>query len=886
MTVFTQAFNLSDNVKYMNFKIDTTPSGGGNATERTSLQDRKDLMHKIQEFITTEWDNQQIPTNNTLGWQRIDGADSAGAILHNSDGVYNNKTGDAVYGFLRSKCYDYSTTGHWKYVRLKLFERNEDSCFGATDTGQRYKSSPSVLVLRYDLYADWPGITNEDSAAVIDSINGGSNVAEADGYPGTDLNAGQRNGILYGTENAPIGFDAAYNSALGMASTNWSHPPSGYNTWKYVYVGDRNGNSGMAGYSHPISKDTASSLNTTTVSYMNNTTAEFIPGGKKGNGLAYHFFPEFFGVNGFGDSDLSEKVSYGELKLIIDGNGTLWGFGDQDRTGTGGVDSASGSSGYKGVNASGADARYLAIFSTQHQDDNPEKNDEYSTILFAGEYKKEFGEPVNTGYIHNGIKLNAHNFLMNNGVATPPNFMQAHTTNWGYNTRFTTAGPQGVGNSSSFQQNFNAITNIGDHTGALTNYSAISNKSADDATNNTGNYQGLAQFNNSTGNTNVNNVSDAEGTGHAFMGDEVWSDAQYGYGSTQNRSRSIGSTHRYSRGDNSWKSRNLGNTAKSNTVTNVHGPGSYAGQYGSQYPWLGYDGAQFCLTEYPTRTDAVASSLTGDINTRESIQRYNNYTAPSSGREHLSATRLHMGYLGYVGHESKYKAFSLNELFFGARHNMFGDDGFDRFGQLSEDIPGDPARQGTIATLGAGLPLVADYYDSAASNLTIDSDAQQREWVQEFHPIPMSDSTYSVYEPVLSVGLTRALHMNRIKSEYSTFHSGTVSDAVGAQYGPFDYSNLVSYYAQSNANQPTGNVNLGEKGTPGGINKKKSAFAMLGRTYGIKIFGPYRHDKYNFLDAVSIQIDDDEFYAVNPNNPVDHWVVPMNHDQCAFLLKK
>ena len=67
MTVFTQAFNLSDNVKYLNFKIDTTPSGGGNATQKTTLTDRKEFMHKLQEFITTDIDNQQIPINKTLG---------------------------------------------------------------------------------------------------------------------------------------------------------------------------------------------------------------------------------------------------------------------------------------------------------------------------------------------------------------------------------------------------------------------------------------------------------------------------------------------------------------------------------------------------------------------------------------------------------------------------------------------------------------------------------------------------------------------------------------------------------------------------------------------------------------------------------------------------
>ena len=77
-----------------------------------------------------------------------------------------------------------------------------------------------------------------------------------------------------------------------------------------------------------------------------------------------------------------------------------------------------------------------------------------------------------------------------------------------------------------------------------------------------------------------------------------------------------------------------------------------------------------------------------------------------------------------------------------------------------------------------------------------------------------------------------------------------------------------------------------EAGNPGGTDKKLSAFAMLGRTYGLKIFGPYRHNKYNFLDAVSIQTDDDGFYAVNPTNSVEHWVVPMNHTQGCTVVEE
>ena len=120
MTVFTQSFNLSDNVKYLNYKVDTTPTGGGNQTGATTEADRKELMHRLQEFITTDRDNQQVPTNKTLGWQRIDGADSAGAILTNTDNIDPlNDSSSAVYGFIRAKSYDYDN--HEQGVRISRY---------------------------------------------------------------------------------------------------------------------------------------------------------------------------------------------------------------------------------------------------------------------------------------------------------------------------------------------------------------------------------------------------------------------------------------------------------------------------------------------------------------------------------------------------------------------------------------------------------------------------------------------------------------------------------------------------------------------------------------------------------------------------------------------
>ena len=872
MTVFTQVFNLSNNVKYMNYKIDTTPAGGGNALEFTKSVDRKEFMHRFLEMITTDRDNQQVPTNKTLGWQRIDGADSAGAILEDTTNVDPlNDSSSAVYGFIRAKTYDYSTSGHWKYVRFKLFERHEDSLgINQIDqtNGARYLSGDRVLVLRYDTYADF-GVTAEDSAAVVDSINAGVNPAEADGYGSTDLDAGLKRGKTYATQNTHQGYTAAYNSSNRLVNDDMSVADNTGNNntlrwkksiWSNSVPGYNNYNAANQSRFYPWS-DT---YNQTT--WSNNTNIGHWPMEieRKGYGLGYNFHPLYYGVNGFGDSDLSPKNSYGELKIILDGNGTMWGFGDQDRTGSN-TDSASGTNGFKGVNATGADARYLAIFNTQHQDDNPEKTGPYNTILFAGEYKKEFGEPVSTGYLHNGIKLNAHNFLMNNGLATPPNFKWRESAYWDNNAsnRSANSGPVSQYYSHSFQTNFTANTN--------------NNVAVDDAA---GQYSNTGITGGDNANTQsaylTNSTNQTFASGNDLMG--------IGHQHAMNRSSSMGHA-----GDPEmyWRGRTIGNNTDVNSNTNTYGGSTpHGGTAASQrYNWLGFDGSQFCLTEYPQRT---TTTLTGTINTRESIQEYDNYTTAASGRSNLSATRLHMGYLGYVGHLNSTTCYSLNELFFGSKHGLFGDKADHHLGALSSYLPGQPSIVGRMAGMGSSIPLVSDFADSPGGN-SPDTINNEREFVQEFHPIANSQTQYSVYEPILSVG---TLKMNggglqsvqnhedmNINSNNNVFNISDISNSGSTGY-------LIRYGGSQGDNYLTGNMNAGEAGTPGGTAKKRSAFALLGRTFGLKLFGPYRHDKYNFLDAVSVQLDNDGFYAVNPNNAVDHWIVPANTDQVSFLFKK
>lgn len=872
MAVFTQVFNLSDNVKYMNYKVDTTPIGGGNTTQVTKRSDRREFMHRFLEMITTDRDNQQIPTNKTLGWQRIDGADSAGAIWEDSNGIdILNDSSTAAYGFIRAKTYDHSVSGHWKYVRFKLFERDENTlAINQLDqiNGPRYLSAGRVLVMRYDTYADF-GVTAEDSAAVVDSINAGINSAEADGYGSTDLDAGTKRGEAYATANTHQGWTAAYNSSSRLVNQDmsitgnntahplywkrsiWSNSVPGYNNY------DPNNQSLFYPYAPVINQNT----------WTNSTSIGHWPMEieRKGYGLGYNFHPLYYGVNGFGDSDLSIKNSYGELKILLDGNGTLWGFGDQDRTGSN-IDSASGTNGFKGVNATGADARYLAIFNTQHQDDNPEKIGPYNTILFAGEYKKEFGEAVDSGYLHNGIKFNAHNLLMSNGLATPPNFKWRESANWTTATanQHANSAPASVYFGHSFSTNFSNGTNT--------------NVAADDPAGYNNNHGLFGQGDNQNTQTayQTNNTTQTTASGNDLMG--------HGYQHAMNRSSSMGhedDPEMY------WRGRTIGNNTDVNSNTNTYGGSTPHGSIAREqrYNWLGFDGAQFCLTEYPQRT---INTLTGDINTRESVQEYDNYTTPASGRSNLSATRMHMGYLGYVGHLNSTTCYSLNELFTGSRHGLFGDRADQYLGALSSYYPGQPSIPGRVAGMGTSIPLVSELVDSSTGN-PADSINNQREFVKEFHPIANDQTQYSVYEPILSVG---TLKMNGGGIETAQGHNTMsingnnntffVSDLGGNSTQGY----LIRYRGTQTNNYLTGNMNAGEAGTPGGTAKKRSAFALLGRTFGLKLFGPYKHDKYNFLDAVSVQSDNEGFYAVNPNNAVDHWVVPANTDQVSFLFKK
>ena len=81
-------------------------------------------------------------------------------------------------------------------------------------------------------------------------------------------------------------------------------------------------------------------------------------------------------------------------------------------------------------------------------------------------------------------------------------------------------------------------------------------------------------------------------------------------------------------------------------------------------------------------------------------------------------------------------------------------------------------------------------------------------------------------------------------------------------------------------------VNEGNLVMISGVNVGFVDKVLLNQNYPILKMKIKKNISISDDSSVSIQTDDDGFYAVNPTNSVEHWVVPMNHTQAALLLKK
>lgn len=62
-------------------------------------------------------------------------------------------------------------------------------------------------------------------------------------------------------------------------------------------------------------------------------------------------------------------------------------------------------------------------------------------------------------------------------------------------------------------------------------------------------------------------------------------------------------------------------------------------------------------------------------------------------------------------------------------------------------------------------------------------------------------------------------------------------------------------------------------------------FSILGRIFGLKIFGPYDTNKYSFLDSITIPCDAEGYYQEDGTNR-EFWFIPHEGNNISFLMPK
>jgi hypothetical protein len=233
----------------------------------------------------------------------------------------------------------------------------------------------------------------------------------------------------------------------------------------------------------------------------------------------------------------------------------------------------------------------------------------------------------------------------------------------------------------------------------------------------------------------------------------------------------------------------------------------------------GAPSSQFCLTEAPAISTTTLNSNTQTFP-----------TAPPVSCGFGFATRMLMGYMGYIGHISETFKISAYSHFIGAYNSIgYASNRYTTIFSGVESVPGnDPENPASSDSPGLFSMFGANRYTLINSSST-----------QEFSP---SSSTlqYTIFEPTLSCGTTNGLSNIR---RYGT----STADR-------FNYSG------------------------------PQYKFSMLGRMYDLKLFGPFTAEKYTFLDSMTIPCNSEGFYEEGGVDK-DFWVLPTGNHM-AFLMPK
>lgn len=247
----------------------------------------------------------------------------------------------------------------------------------------------------------------------------------------------------------------------------------------------------------------------------------------------------------------------------------------------------------------------------------------------------------------------------------------------------------------------------------------------------------------------------------------------------------------------------------------------------AQISQRGKSGPQFVLTEYPTHTNGVTGRSFGRGIEGMPEAWNNSYTG--WGNQRLG-TRLHMGWLGWVGHHGP-MSYSLSS--YGAQYGNAGSNGSDLMVSKAHNthfFDGTDYTQGTYES-----------WDGWLDGKTLDSNSE----------------AFAIYEPSISVGTTGRMRGNNT--------SGTAN----VQSGRYYYTYVTYSYARASAYYSGTAVKFSVFG------KMKSVKMTLGLT-----------DNYlGFLDAATIPIDGNGNFSSGGTN-TDHWAIPLNDAANIVLWMK
>jgi hypothetical protein len=301
--------------------------------------------------------------------------------------------------------------------------------------------------------------------------------------------------------------------------------------------------------------------------------------------------------------------------------------------------------------------------------------------------------------------------------------------------------------------------------------------------------------------------------GISFNGRELCDHAGANRGSTpQHAQMTNGYSYGFYRID-SWNSNQRGGSKAIDDGDMSTSQNNFAYQINQR----GYSRPQFVLTEYPTHTNGSTGRSAGR-GIEGTPEAWNNSYVGAWNCQ--STTRLHMGWLGWVGHQGP-MAYCLSS--YGA-------------------VDGGAGSTSSLNTVGKG-------FNSHFFNGLDYTWAGAKAWLTEFggKSVDSQNDGFVIYEPSVSVGSTGRMAGNNISSS-TNWQTSTYNNANYTRYT----ANDTNAYAGTNVK-----------------------FSVMGKIAGMKMSMGFADNFVGFLDAATIPVDANGYFQTGGTD-TDHWCIPLN----------